>query len=186
MARLREATRDAHDRIERALPLFDPSLTRERYRRILEVLHGFYVPLEPVCARVVGDNELTLRAKVPLLRTDLRALGCTPTELLALPSCNDLPIVERVSQALGVFYVLEGATLGGQIIHRHLRTMLAIDTDNGGAFFAGYRERTREMWSRFSDHVNHAVALDVELAVVTAIATFMALERWLIACRVSP
>ncbi len=50
--------------------------------------------------------------------------------------------------ALGCLYVLEGATLGGQVISRHL-AKLGIGPENGGRFFNGYGARTGEMWKSF-------------------------------------
>jgi heme oxygenase len=184
---LRQATRSAHDRIERALPLFDRSLTRGRYVRVLQAFYGFYAPLEPLCEREAGPAgvalELTARTKAPLLAADLALLGHTEGDIQALPSCRALPRVTLPSQAMGVFYVLEGATLGGQIIAQRLRQSLGIAAGSGGAFFAGYGDRTREMWRRFTSHVEGTVGLDVDTAIAAAIQTFESLERWLTASR---
>jgi heme oxygenase len=49
MHQLRCASRSSHDRIERALPSFDSSLTRARYISVLRAFYGFYAPLEPLC-----------------------------------------------------------------------------------------------------------------------------------------
>ena len=132
---LRQATRTAHDRIERALPLFDRSLTRGRYLRILQALYGFYARLEPLCQIEVGPAavalELKTRTKAPLLAADLASLGHSHSDIQALPSCRALPEVTGPSRAMGVLYVLEGATLGGQIIARRLREVLGIEAFSG-------------------------------------------------------
>jgi heme oxygenase len=52
----------------------------------------------------------------------------------ALPQYHDLPDIEDWPRMLGCLYVLEGATLGGQIISRHLQRTLHIDAINGAAF----------------------------------------------------
>ena len=183
MQQLREATRSAHDRIEGALPLFTPGLTTRRYVGVLRALHGFYTPLEPLCHRAAGDAvaalELEARVKVPLLVADLTILGNAPHDILALPICQDLPDVTLASQAMGVVYVLEGATLGGQGIRRHLIEVLDGDAVRGLAFFTGYGARTWEMWTRFGAHVEQAAGLDLDTAIVAAIQTFDTLERWL-------
>jgi heme oxygenase len=184
MGQLRQATRVVHDRLELALPLCDRNLTLPRYVRILEAFYTFYAPLEPHLAPALGLDsvalELSAREKAPLLAADLRVLGHAPAAVLALPRCPSLPTVALPSQAMGTLYVLEGATLGGQIIARHLRSTLDLDVSNGAAFFAGYGERTREMWTRFANSVEDAAQLDLAAAIRTAIETFETLEHWLI------
>ena len=180
---LREATRDAHTRIERVLPLLEPGLTRARYTRVLEAFYGFYAPLEPSIARAAATEgaalALELRAKLPLLATDLRALGQTPAEIEALPRCRDLPVLESASHAIGILYVMEGATLGGQIIRRHLRDGAEIDASSGAAFFTGYGATTGAMWARFVDHVNQSTTIETDAAVRAAVHTFQTLTQWL-------
>ena len=54
---LRDATREIHDRLDRAprlRPLTEPTLTRDQYRTALVALHGFHTPVE---ARL-GEIEL--------------------------------------------------------------------------------------------------------------------------------
>ena len=183
MQRLREATRVVHTRIEGVLPLLDPGLTRTRYIRVVEAFYGFYAPLEPCIARAVGAEgaalTLELRAKLPLLATDLRALGRTDAELEDLPRCRDVPTVDTASHAIGTLYVIEGATLGGQIIRKHLRDGLAIEAVSGAAFFTGYGARTGAMWSGFGEHVDRSPTLDTAVAVAAAVATFQTLTVWL-------
>lgn len=180
---LREATRDVHTRIERVLPLLEPGLTRARYTRVVEAFYGFYAPLEPALARAAAAEgaalALDLRAKLPLLATDLRALGVTSAQIEALPRCRDLPVLDSASHALGILYVIEGSTLGGQIIRKHLRDRLELDAASGAAFFTGYGATTGAMWTRFVDHVNHSTTLETDAAVRAAVHTFETLTEWL-------
>jgi heme oxygenase len=183
MQQLRAATRAAHDRIELVMPVLDPRLTRPRYVRVLEALYGFYAPLEPLCARAAGADgraiELPTRAKVALLEADLGALGGTQAEILGLPRARQLPTVQSASQAIGALYVLEGATLGGQIIQRQLQRSLGIDAGSGAAFFIGYGPRTRQMWMHFAGHLERMAGLEIDAATRAAVETFETLERWL-------
>jgi heme oxygenase len=183
MLALKQATRSAHHRIELALPFFDAGLTRARYIRVLQALYGFYAPVERLCELAVGPSEAPLelrtRRKIPLLDADLAVLGQPRRDLAALPSCRLLPTVTLASQALGVLYVLEGATLGGQIIARRLHELLGIDALGGAAFFASYGDRTREMWRRFAAQVERAPGFDLAAALGAAVQTFETLEGWL-------
>ena len=85
-----------------------------------------------------------------------------------------------MSQALGCLYVLEGATLGGQIISRQLEERLAIDAGHGGRFFASYGAAVGEMWQAFGEIlVAHARGLECGDAIVASgCATFDAFGRW--------
>jgi heme oxygenase len=183
MQRLRAATHPAHQRIEEALPLLDPQLTRAAYRGVLEALYGFYAGFEPRLLDAAGthatDIELGRRGKLPLLLLDLRALGRSSADIEGLPRCLELPLLLTPSHAVGALYVLEGATLGGQIIERHLRAVLALEAGEGAAFFAGYGDQTSTMWKRFSAHVDRSTSLDGEALITSAIDTFEKLRSWL-------
>lgn len=171
MPQLRRATRDVHARIERALPLLDPGLSPTVYRRIIERFYGYYASL----ART--SNEPALLRKLPLLRADLLALGAVDA---AVPRCHDLPELSNASQVLGMLYVVEGATLGGQIIQRHLASVLALDETNGAAFFVGYGAATGARWNSFGVRVETAAEFDMHACIGAAIATFETLERWIV------
>lgn len=181
---LREATRAAHLRIEGVLPLLDTKLSRTDYLGVIAAFYGFYSTLEPRLLLAAGVNagelELPRRAKLPLLTLDLQALGSSPAEIAALPCCSELPFTSTPSQALGALYVLEGATLGGQVIGRNLRAALGLDRSNGAAFFAGYGDETRQMWRLFSEHVNGSTNLDTVELAKSAVDTFEKLRGWLV------
>ena len=185
MQRLREATRLPHAQIEGSLPLLDPGLSPARYRSVMAAFYGFYADLEPRLLLAAGlhaaDIELGRRAKIPLLLLDLRALGRASDQIAGLPRCTDLPLSPTPSHALGTLYVLEGATLGGQVIARNLRAALGLGPTNGAAFFDGYGGETRLMWKGFSEHVDRAAALDVDALVASAVDTFEKLRVWLVA-----
>ncbi len=176
---LREQTRAAHERAEATLPLLDPALSRARYRQILAAFWGFHAALEPRLRAVEGLGlDVEARRKLPLLESDLRALG---GDAAHLPVAHDVPRVDGVAEALGVMYVLEGATLGGRVISRHLASR-GIGPETGGAFFAGYGEATGEMWKAFAAAIGAYAEAHPESAdrmVRAADETFTLLERWL-------
>ena len=179
---LRDRTRAAHDRAEDALPLLDPSLDAARYRAILAAFWGFHAAVEPRLAAVAELRGLGLepleRRKLPRLEHDLRTLGADPARL---PLADAVPRVEGAAAALGCMYVLEGATLGGRVISRHLAA-LGIGPDTGGAFFAGYGDETGEMWKSFSAAIGAYAEAHPESTGRMAEAadeTFTLLERWL-------
>src|SRR5438270_7058429 len=124
--RLRRETRSEHAAIEAALGLGRDGLTLERYREILERFYGFYLPVERdllALGSSAGTGlDLSERSKTPLLHADLEALGVVPS---AVALCADAPRPRSQAEAFGICYVLEGATLGGQVMSRHLQAALA-------------------------------------------------------------
>ncbi|QJW92962.1 bacteriophytochrome heme oxygenase BphO [Frigoriglobus tundricola] len=185
LVRLRSETRSEHDAVEAALDL--GGLTRERYDHFLKRFFGFYRPIEDAIGSVGGwaDRGLDLerRRKAPLLEADLRALGVDAPD--RLPVCPDPPRLDTPAACFGCLYVLEGATLGGQVISRHISGTLGIGSETGGRFFHGYGERTGEMWRSFGTAlVAFAATREIEDRVVAAAReTFRALRSW---CQRSP
>jgi heme oxygenase len=124
---LRAATAAPHRSSEERLPFLSPQLDDVLYRRLRQAYYGFYLPLEQ-CLDAVGALALK-RSKVPALLKDLYTQGIEPA---CLECCDDLPTADDPRQCLGIFYVIEGATLGGQVLRRIVRERLGIDADHGG------------------------------------------------------
>ena len=188
LVRLRAETRAEHDAIEHALNLTDGRLTLEGYRQRVEQFYGFYKPLEE--RMLVREGwispwlDINERVKTPLLAADLKALGSAPAA--ALPLCGNLPGLEGPPECFGCLYVLEGSTLGGQVISRHLREKLNVTPGAGGLFFDGYGHRTGLMWQQFRLALTGFCGItgitditDTQDRVVTAARlTFETLRHW--------
>jgi heme oxygenase len=177
---LRLATREAHERLETALPLTDPRLTRDAYRRLVEAFHGFYVPLEARLAGVASAASAPAheRQKLVRLRADLLALGATEAGIDALELCPTVPEVATPGAALGCRYVVEGATLGGRVIAHALAKHLGLGPTTGAAFFEGYGVETATRWASFRVELDASPWPRAE-TLAAAVATFLDLERWL-------
>jgi heme oxygenase len=181
---LRESTRADHLRLEGALNLLDPELTRDQYGRVLVAFHGFYEPLEAQfrryhrAASLALDFELPGRA--PLLMADLAVLGLSPVAHDDTP----LPEIRTLSEFAGRLYVVEGAALGGQILARHLAERWALGRNSGAAFFSGPGPgEVGRRWARVRDWLERAAesgghSRDMSAA---ATATFRALEKSVLA-----
>lgn len=182
LARLQAETRPDHDAIEQLLDLTRSGMTLAAYRHTLERFYGFYLPLEDQLCAIGGWPERGLdlgeRLKAPLLAADLAALGLdAPSNL---PTCEALPDLADVTAAFGCLYVLEGATLGGQVISRSIRSIIGDRPEAGGLFFHGYGERTGAMWRAFREALTACTVNEDthDGVVVAASATFRALRRW--------
>lgn len=189
LQRLKIETRPLHERAERAVRLLEPGLTLEHYRHHLEALYGFYAPLEAELASSFAGLVPELRAeqrwKLPLLLQDLRALGHDAASLARLPRTTALPPLPGLPEALGCFYVLEGATLGGQLILRHLQRHFAGIPAGDFAFFRAYGEEVGPMWRAFGQALTQASSQEASeifdaRVVQGAQDTFEAFERWLL------
>jgi len=160
--------------------------SRDGYVSLLARFHGFYGPLEERLAVVAGLDALGLdlrdRRKAPLLRADLVSLGMTSHALADLPVCDRVPSLPSLSEALGCLYVLEGATLGGQIVRREVQRTYGFTPDAGCSFFASYRERVGAMWNEFCEAVSLHTARNPEAEgplVEAAMETFAGMDDWL-------
>ncbi len=78
-------------------------------------------------------------------------------------------------------YVLEGATLGGQFIARHVERALGLAGGRGYSFFRGYGEDTGRMWRSFREELgDRAPALEADEIVASACGTFDRFHNWLV------
>ena len=154
-----------------------------RYTQIIAVFYGFYRPLEAGLERLnalAPARTFPLRARTKLLERDLLALGLNLQSISELPTCTDLPGLREPEDFAGCLYVLEGASLGGQVITRSLRERLKLTDDGGMAFFAGDGTFTVARWKCVLDWLEHAghSGLRIEQIVTSACETFSSLLNW--------
>jgi heme oxygenase (biliverdin-IX-beta and delta-forming) len=185
LKRLRQATCERHTALECQLPLLDPRLSREDYRQFVTRFLGYYAPLETRLLALPWWQEIgfdyTERYKTPRLVRDMLALGVTADTLATFPRCEDLPQIETIPQAMGCLYVIEGATLGGQLVTRHLQANLGLTPLSGTAFFNGYGEHTGARWKSFGTLLTTLAGKtnDHDAIIDTANHTFETIDRWL-------
>jgi heme oxygenase (biliverdin-IX-beta and delta-forming) len=182
MTRIRRETRAAHLRLEQHLGLPDSLRTIEDYRELLIGFYGIYRPLEGAIGRFapVLPFDYAKRRKIHRLEADLSWLGLTGIEFKALPVCKHLPSIVSPATATGVQYVLEGATLGGQVLARQLSAKFNIAAGEGLSFFLGYGDQNGAMWAEFRQAIT-GFATDEERAatmIESARETFTAFYRW--------
>ena len=191
--RLKAQTRAEHMAMEGALDLMRDDLSLADYRRLLERYFGFYAPVEARLADVLacvtlGGLEFETRRKLPLLRADLAALDGPAADTLAV--CDAPPPLHTPAQAMGCLYVLEGATLGGMVIGKHVQRTLGLTPNCGARFFHGSGARTAEMWracraalAEFAADADSPAAAPAATANANAVVesaneTFRSLRHW--------
>jgi heme oxygenase (biliverdin-IX-beta and delta-forming) len=176
---LRRETAAEHAAIEAASGIMHQGLTCDEYRRYLERWFGFLAPLESELHRQKVWGALGLdareRCKRQQLESDLAALGST---VCALPLAG-APELRGLSEAVGSAYVIEGSTLGGRVLSRHVQTCLGAEVPR--AFLEVYGAHTGERWQIFRAALAaHARSRDVQDRVIAgAKLTFRAFTRWL-------
>lgn len=178
---LRAATGASHKSLEDRLPFMRPGLDRALYVRLIQAYYGFYRPLEQLIAGVDDASpHAGQRRKVPALLRDLTALGLSAAQIEALPLCIELPTITGAPQLLGARYVIEGATLGGQVLRRVIKGALGIEADSGGEFLDVYGRETGPLWKAFLQQLAEADDPQHNQQIVEAACeTFSCFEAWL-------
>jgi len=185
LAKLREQTAEQHQRLEAKLDILARLSSPHGYKSLLEQFYGFYLPLEIHLGSVMylagSLLNFTARRKTPLLEKDLLFLDLSERDLAELPQCQKLPAVESEAQAFGCLYVLEGATLGGQIISKYVADKLGYERERGATFFKSYGAEVRAMWCDFMQALGeYATTHDTDDEVVAAaVDTFDKFDQWL-------
>ncbi len=184
-SRLKSETRKYHDDLELSMMNVLADITIDGYIDLLCSLYGYYKPLEDMTAPLLRTAkpqiEIDKRLKVPFLIRALRALHAADARRHRLATCSQLPSASTVEDALGIHYVLEGSTLGGQLIARHLRRILPSLPDGAFDFFLPYGAEAGPMWRGFlqtlDDHCQ--TPAQEEAVVLSGITMFLSLKSWL-------
>lgn len=188
LERLKAESAPYHDQVESnpyAAGIMAGTLDLHAYTHYLELFYGFIAPLEERAeasgALDASGYDLAERCKTPMLEQDLRHLGLRSEQIRDLPRCSDLPDVSTPGKLLGCFYVIEGSTMGGQMITRQLSKTLAVSPEAGLRYFNAYGDQTRERWSAFRERLAEAGADESQSDEMTeaAISTFRLLQRWI-------
>ncbi|MCU0426479.1 MAG: biliverdin-producing heme oxygenase [Candidatus Kapabacteria bacterium] len=188
LAELKSQTRPQHDSVEQnrfGKAMMDGTLSQEDYRLFLQKFYGFHVPLEQVLSGFPWDSvgiNFDERRKVALLSHDLKALGLSDADIVALPLAETLPAMNTLEEAMGVMYVMEGSTLGGQIQSRQVQKMFGFDAENGAAYFSSYGANVGAMWKACCEAIVKVADDNLakeDVIIASAQRTFAALEEWL-------
>src|SRR6476646_8002620 len=155
---LRSRTAAEHEAVERSLDLLAPDLDPPRLTAVMSRLHGFWraaeAGLDDWAARSPAEAETVTwpaRRRAALFAAALGALGAAPAD-----DGPRLAPVAGTDEALGRLYVLEGSSLGGTFIDRHLAGLPGLGGIRLRAF-SPYGTETGAMWHAFRhatrDHV---------------------------------
>lgn len=159
-------------------------LTLPRYVACLQQIHAIVSAWETAAQQQAAalkdapwlQSLLADRRREPLLRRDLTFFA-SPVDTNANPL---LPPTPDTASLLGAMYVMEGSTLGGQLIARHVERVLPLSDGNGSKFFRGHRDQTGPLWKEFCEVLQTRVPESDTPAVIDAAKKmFAAFGNWM-------
>lgn len=181
--RLKEETKSLHNKIEQTFlfkKILQQKITLRDYQLLIKKFYGFINPCEALIDSLKCKSVIENRKKKPWLEQDLHALRISIDGDTTFPRCINFPVLSEHEQVLGYLYVMEGATLGGQIITKMLQTQLQITPDQGGRFFYGYGDNTKIMWKDFCFALNSINHIEQQNKIIkSASDTFKRLHEWM-------
>ncbi|HSB93469.1 MAG TPA: biliverdin-producing heme oxygenase [Flavitalea sp.] len=178
---LKGSTLSAHASLEKKLIVHIKSVrSTADYVGLLLLLYPFHF----YTGKLLRDFSIDIGAGIAdlaragYIRADLQRFGVSiENETFRMP---ELPLVDSPESVLGIRYVLEGSTLGGQIITRILSSALQIDSESGFSFFNPYRSETAANWQRFKSDLNSAAEkLDQQKIISAANNFFNSYNQWI-------
>jgi heme oxygenase len=185
---LRARTQAAHERLNRhplLVGLTQADYPLRSYWLVLAAYYHFYRSMESLIERaserLKSQFDYARRRKHGWLRQDLvDSFHIDPEDAFWRPKRKFLPIrIEDQADLAGALYAIEGATLGGQAISRHIQAgRLGVTAEHGGRFFHGYGEQTTANWNEFLSFAGQACpdAARREKAAHAALAIFAEIE----------
>ncbi|WAC10331.1 biliverdin-producing heme oxygenase [Dyadobacter pollutisoli] len=181
---LRQETAASHQQLEEnrlSKAILSPSVSLSDYQAYLSALYAVTIACEdqvfPAISAIIPD--LQDRYKSNKIIEDLSFTGMSDVQIDALPVCRFE--FSSPSEALGIMYVIEGSTLGGRILYKHIHETLGFDPERGAAYFWGYGTQTGILWKSFiSAFSQFAVENDNSSQITdSAVKTFIIIDNWL-------
>ncbi len=187
LQQLRSKTAYSHQLIEQnsmSQSLMSQTVTITQYAQYLKTMYGFVYGFEKMVFPLLKHNELLQiddRRKSHLIQADLVQLNYTAAQ----PYVNDdlfCTHYQTAAAALGGMYVLEGSTLGGQIISRHLLKVLGDSVVGKTTYLTAYNGQTGGMWKVFLQLLCEigATAANEDEIIDSAVNTFSLLNKCLL------
>ena len=154
---LKERTKEQHDETEAKLQskkIFDKSYTIDDYKNLLSQNYKLISVFEPQIYQKLGkykNLKLEKRLKTNAIKMDLENLNVS-TDL----DFSDNEILENEAEAFGALYVIEGSTLGGNVIVKHLKKNPDFETIDFN-YFGIYGENTGPFWQEFKSIIDEKI-----------------------------
>jgi heme oxygenase (biliverdin-IX-beta and delta-forming) len=150
---LKASTAHCHKQLELnnlSQALLSNNVNENIYCNYLILLYSFVKGFEEYIYPELGRHFLNIndRKKALFIKEDLKALHIAIDKHSLLEEVFFRDTYPDVYLAAGALYVLEGSTLGGQIIVKHLQKTMCLGLGNT-TYFSGYQQKTGSMWKEF-------------------------------------
>lgn len=178
--RLKKATKENHDELESLMfvnEIMNKTLTLAEYKTLLATNYIVHAAVEPKLHESLDEEVKTKlnienRGKLAALEQDLAEMQISKADLEQL----DLSFLSaeqyNSASSLGAMYVLEGATLGGHVIHKKLKANPAFENLNL-RYYSVYDKDLMPNWLTFVNVLNTSVPeKDFALAEESAVKMF--------------
>ena len=160
---IKEHTKSSHRQLEKVMVKQLRAIqTNEDYIKLLQLFYSYFGALEDEIGQYLKADQFRedfQRRKASRLIEDIKALGGRPEKKAKQA---DLPVIENRLQAFGALYVIEGSTLGGQVIVKMLERQMTTNRKSGFTFFNGYGEETAKRWTSFKNLLDEQVRDETE------------------------
>jgi heme oxygenase (biliverdin-IX-beta and delta-forming) len=173
---LKSSTSALHQSLEQT-PLMSvmsngsPSL--DDYYEYLRRQFSIIAPLETQLRSWLSPENSALRlVKTDWLLTDLKAFGYDN-----IRHSTEVPVISSMGAAIGVQYVLEGSTMGLQLLRLRLQNEHPLLLSKASCFLIGYGENARQYWKNFVEYLGAQPDAYHEPAIEAAHSTFSAYYR---------
>jgi heme oxygenase len=160
----------------------------EKYKLVLAVNFHVYRALEAAIEAALAIPDLAApfnyveRRKLPWLSEDLRYLAIDPEAPIYRPRQSiSLPVPNGPGEVIGLLYVIEGATKGGQVVSRELRNNFGMTALSGARFFNAYGDASENArrWREFEEYADSVRDDPVQLGAAesAAMVAFTMVEK---------
>ncbi len=170
---LKEATTSYHSKLEQLMyvdEIINSTLTLQQYKQLLTTNYLVYASCEnflfnSLSSELAGKLNIKKRNKINALIADIDELKMMIPE--KKNTDHQLIIPENDAAILGALYVLEGATLGGNVIEKKLSNNIGITYLNlNFHYYQVYGSSLITYWKEFCEVLNqqpletHAISID--------------------------
>ncbi|MEY2666061.1 MAG: hypothetical protein RLZZ384_232 [Pseudomonadota bacterium] len=152
---LKGIIKNAHDKLDHQPVLLKllGDVSIDEYANALAALHGVYEAVEKNIMIFLANQpdlfDYQSRLKTQALENDLKELAKAP-----FISNIAFPIPKNVAELVGMIYVLEGSTMGGQFLSRKIGNKYPM------RFFSGYGDNTAQKWQEFWVFANSVCSVE--------------------------
>lgn len=183
---LRSATAPYHLQLEKnkyAKAIVGTGVTLEDYAAYLIKMYGVVFSFEQKVYPLLADifDDLDTRLKSKLILEDLASLNI-PTEQIPTIEPHDLErFAIDIPSAIGAMYVMEGSTLGNNMLQKHLHKIIGTPIDGKLAYFTAYGDANGQKWKSFIERMWLYIAETNcgKQVIKSAIEGFSLIDEWM-------